>query len=387
MRPDGSILSERGYDIPTGILMQPSAVFPPVPVNPTQMEVMESGKALLEPISDFPFRGASDRAAAIAAILSLVARPAIDGPIPMFAFRAPAPGTGKSLLADVISMIGTGRHPSHMAQPDDDVELRKLILTIAMQGLPLLVIDNAAGKIGSPALSAALTSSSWQDRILGSNKVIDAPLRCVWLVTGNNITFKGDLARRVVASDLDAGLEHPEDRPEETFSHYPLIEWVATERPRLVSAVLTLLRGFHMAGRPKHGAPQKGSFESWDSLVRGCLIWSGIGDPDEGKERIRSEDDSDTIPLAELFRQLKAASLGFPFTTAEIIEKAKSDSGLESALMEAVNRPKLDARGLGYVLRNCKDRIVEGLRVCVSKSDGGRSANKWIVRGDSESGV
>ena len=43
-----------------------------------------------------------------------------------------------------------------------------------------------------------------------------------------------------------------------------------TVRTGIVAAILTILRAYHVAGRPKHTHPPMGSFEGWDALIRGA---------------------------------------------------------------------------------------------------------------------
>src|SRR5207244_2913010 len=101
MKPDGGLLDKPGYDAGSGIVFLPSGEFPPIPSSPTWEDASAAAARLLEPFADFPFLDSEARAAAVAAVLSLVARHAIDGCVPLFAVRSPAPGTGKGLLADV----------------------------------------------------------------------------------------------------------------------------------------------------------------------------------------------------------------------------------------------------------------------------------------------
>src|SRR5262249_48959668 len=75
---------------------------------------------------------------------------------------------------------------------------------------------------------------------------------------------KGDTARRVVPIDLESLLERPQDRKD--FQHPMLLEWVRQEYPRLVSAALTVLRAYFVAGCPKQNVTY-GSFEAWSDLV------------------------------------------------------------------------------------------------------------------------
>ncbi len=75
-------------------------------------------EVLAEPLKDFPWLTASDKSTALAAILTALVRPVLRT-APLFAFRAPKMGAGKSLLADVVSMIATGRTANAMTQGQD----------------------------------------------------------------------------------------------------------------------------------------------------------------------------------------------------------------------------------------------------------------------------
>src|SRR5262249_4882626 len=57
--------------------------------------------------------------------------------------------------------------------------------------------DNLEGRFGNAVLDAALTGTSWKDRILGVNRMAEAPLYMTWYATGNNVIVAADTARRV----------------------------------------------------------------------------------------------------------------------------------------------------------------------------------------------
>lgn len=376
IRADGSILNAPGWDAATGLLYDPLPGvngWPTIPEGPTAEEVAASVKVLTEPFSEFPFVGASDRGAAIAAVLSLLARHLISGPVPMFVIRAPTPGTGKTLLADTIGLIATGRELPAMAHTYDSEELRKRITSLAVEGTKAVLLDNISGSLGSDILASALTKSEWEDRMLGSTATVRVPLQAVWLATGNNVGFKRTLSRRVIPCDMDAGVEVPEDRegPKDgqTWVHENLLAYVKAERPKLATAALTVLRAFILAGRPSHGAPRMGSFESWDDLVRSCVIWAGLGDPastDPGKARarVRSEADDDTENLGLLLAELQATfPIEIEFQASEAIAKAEDTKSLLTAIAGCVSAKagKPTARHLGYAFRSYRDRPVGGL--------------------------
>jgi len=372
LREDGTILDQPGYDDVTRLVFEPapgSSAYPAIPDCPTQSDVDRAVEALLAPVVDFPFVSTTDRAAYLAAVLTLNARNIISGPTPMFPVRSPTPGTGKGLLASVIGNIGTGRDPAVMSMVEPD-ELRKRITALAVAGTPLVLLDDVSGSLGSDVLAAALTATWWEDRLLGQTEMVRLPLRIVWLATGNNLGFQRTLGRRVVPIDLDAKVEHPEDRT--AFRHPDLIGFVRDIRPQLVAAALTILRGFVVAGRPAHGKAKLGSFERWDDLIRSAIIWAGLDDPaaaDDpacGRGRIRAQADDDIEDLATLHSELHRVFKGTTWTAGEAWQARDKDEVLRAAI-DAAAVPRRDRTkpsslvSFRTLLRSAVDRPIRGL--------------------------
>ena len=71
-----------------------------------------------------------------------------------------------------------------------------------------------------------------------------------WYGTGNNVQLGADTSRRV----CHIRMESPEERPElkSDFRHKELRVYVRKHRGKLLAAALTILRGWHVAGRPTH---------------------------------------------------------------------------------------------------------------------------------------
>ena len=106
-------------------------------------------------------------------------------------------------------------------------------------------------------------------------------------VAGNNLVIGGDLSARAIRIDIDPGLERPEAH---AFGFDPV--GLAQERhPQLVTAALTALRAYLLAGTPWETKRQPwGGFERWDKLICGALLWLGYADPYEARERIITDD-------------------------------------------------------------------------------------------------
>src|SRR5262249_45403854 len=94
--------------------------------------------------------------------------------------------------------------------------------------------------------------------------------------TGNNIWTSPEIARRSIRIRLDSHLERPWTRPANSFRHPDLLDWVSTERARLVHAALTLVQAWLARGRPAGKNPRLGSFEAWSKVMGGILATAGV---------------------------------------------------------------------------------------------------------------
>ena len=182
--------------------------------------------------------------------------------------------------------------------------------------------------------------------------------RTVFVMTGNNVQLGGDLPRRVIPIEIDPKVENPEDRRD--FRYPNLLAHARAERPRLAAAALTVLRAYVVAGRPQHDKPAKGSYEDWDRLVRGAIIWAGGADPLGGVETLRKRGSVDSNELRELLAAWVEAFGPVSVTVSRALEKAGT-SGLLFDAIAAYGRGKpVDARMLGTRLAKLRGRIVDG---------------------------
>lgn len=374
LRPDGSILARPGYDADTGLFLAADAC-PEIPSTPTRDDALRALGELLEVYRDFPFIADCDRAATIAAIFTVVGRTAIAGSVPAFPVTATAPGTGKTLLVDTVSVIGTGAPASKIPQSGSDEETRKLMLAIALAGDQVVLWDNLHLPFGGASIDLAITAGTVKDRVLGLSEVRAAPWTAIIFATGQNLSYKGDVTRRVIPIRLDAQNEHPERRT--GFARPDLLAWVTRERPRLLVAALVILRAYVHAGRPGAAAlPELGSFEEWSSLVRSALVWLGQADPARCQDAIESADDEDRQTLARLLTAWRDQFGSAARTLSEAL--AVENAGpLHDALLA------LDARWDGRAPPNVK-RIGRALRHYSRRVVGER---RLVRAGDTPNGV
>lgn len=367
LRHDGSVLATPGYDVASGLLYMPTLQSQyPLITQPTQEDVRQAVSLLLETVIDFPFASDKHRAAWVAGVLTTFARHAYDGPTPLFLIDANTRGSGKSLLADVIGIIATGEATPRMSNPRDDDECRKRITSLAIAGDSLVLIDNINGELGCASLDAALTSTSWKDRILGKSEIIEMPLNLLWLATGNNVILGADTSRRV----CHIRLESPEERPEERkgFKHTNLIRHVHDTRPELVAAAITILSAYVQAGQPDQNLKPWGSFDGWSRLVRSAVVWCGLPDPGETRQELMERSDVQAGALRSLIENWSSIDPeGEGLLTSEILRRLDSTGyncqDLKDAILELCGGTsgKLpSAKSLGSKLRNLRGRIVNG---------------------------
>jgi putative DNA primase/helicase len=247
LRADGSLLDRPGFDPATGLLFDPQGrAFPRLTPHPGRDEAMLALEYLRELISTFPFVNDADRAVALSAILTAVIRTALPT-APLHAFNAPTAGSGKSMLVDIASMIATGRPAAVIAQGKTEEEMEKRLGAALIAGDPLISIDNCETSLGGELLCQSLTQPTLKVRILGKSLNAEVPSNAAIYATGNNLTLSGDMTRRAVRSSLDPGVERPELR---AFDRDP-VAMVEDHRGDYLTAALTMLRAYHVAGRPQ----------------------------------------------------------------------------------------------------------------------------------------
>ncbi len=387
VRPDGSVLLTPGYDSATGLFYVPARGLkaPAVSDRPTAAEITAAVNLLSELIVDFPFVDSASHANALALLLTFVLRPAIAGPVPLALIDKPGPGTGASLLAEVVTTVATGRHAAMMTAPRDEEEWRKKITAALLAGATAITIDNIVHPLASPPLASALTLCTWEDRILGRSERVRLPQRATWMGTGNNIRLGGDMPRRCYWIRMDAKIARPWERPANTFRHPELLKWTRRHRGRLIAAVLALVRGWFAAGCPKASVPVLGGFEDWARTVGGVLAFARVPGFLENREALYEQLDEEG-PAWEAFLNAWHRTYGQRSVTVADLTIAIRKEGarlrrfLPSELAEALEGAGSFERKLGKALASRADRIHGALRLERSGTSSHDKVARWKVR-------
>jgi hypothetical protein len=187
------------------------------------------------------------------------------------------------------------------------------------------------------------------------------------------------MSRRVISTALYYPEPNPELRTE--FKHADVKGHAREHHPEFVVNGLTILRAFHEAGRPDHGAATIGSFEQWGRLIRNAILWLGLPDPDLARQEVKASRDTVTESLLIVLRLLETGqfydSCGDRRTTVRDLLK-KVEAGVKQlepdpaaeemrdALIGMCGRARDEmpsASSIGCAFRKFKGNVVGGYRL------------------------
>lgn len=395
--PNGRIIDQPGLDHESGVYFDPGNTrFPKIPDNPTRDDALAALDMLRDIVAEFPFEPTAEEEEAeatatasesvfLAAVLTLFVRPWLLT-APAFIMSAHKMASGKTLLAQVLSWIATGREAALMTYAVDQEALKKAILSFLIEGDTVVVLDNVETTLQSDTLCAVLTGGIYKDRLLGFSKMISVGTAMVLVITGNNVTVRGDLSTRVLKCTLDPVLERPEERNFDRNLH----EYVPRHRGQLAAAALTILRAYHAAGRPAQNLTTFGRFEDWSAQVRDPLVWLDMPDPLGTRAEIEAHD-----PVRDQLEALLDAWAKYfgahgstvknaiseaqhPPTGSNLTDEQQDRVNLHDALSPFAGKNGIiDPRSVGNFISKHARRVENGKRFIVGGEE--KRAKRWTV--------
>jgi hypothetical protein len=383
---DGTIHQTIGHNEKTQLYYDPyDAKFPRVLAHPTKDEALKALAKLKYPFRLYPFRlrkgETQDRSVALSVTLAyaitIVNRLAYPR-VPGFAFNGNRPRVGKGKLVKAGSILATGRGAAVFPYSDGE-EFDKTLRTRMLDGVNHIAIDNVDRPLDSALLNAIMTEDTIFIRSFGVLSGSEVPNSYILTITGNKLVFVGDLTGRWLQADIVSLSERPEL---ESFDFDP-VDYVTVNRGELVSAALTVIKGYIEAGRPS-GKVTFGSFEDWSNDVRGALLWLGEPDPVASMEDVRSKDPEANL-LARFLNIFVELFDDRSLRTSQLIDEARG----QHTPGEDDDRPLLDllgeicdgeinSRTLGDWLRKKVEMTVDG-KSLYQGEDKKRKISKWKV--------
>lgn len=275
-----TLRNERGYDPRSKCYLDRAT--PIVMPGPGETPLT----VLAEWLRDFAersFKAEHDMTYALASVLTLLLRPAIDGPVPMFAVMAAQQGTGKGKLVSALCRAAMGTPAAATRLAEDEDRQASELLSMLRTGTPAISIDNVRGKLGAAfggdMIEQMLTEGRLSGRLLGTNTMVTVLVSVMVYFTANNPRFTPDMARRTIPINLCSTAERAEAR---SGWHHPDIDggrgYTMRERARILGAFVALIEDWkrRRAAGETWSVWAPGSYEAWARIVGGICVAAGM---------------------------------------------------------------------------------------------------------------
>lgn len=368
---DGELITKAGYDAGShrfGVFDPRQFVIP----EPT-LENARAALAMLEDLlTEFHFVSATDKAAALSAILTAVVRLTLDF-APAFHSKAHVYGSGKSYLNQLIGLFAGSADNHKVSYPTTAEEATKVILSLLLTSPAVIDFDDMSSDwIPHGTINRVLTSDKITDRILGVSKTATVGTRTLFLGSGNNVGPMRDLLRRVLTIHLDPRCATPATL---SYSGNP-VEKVRANRGAYVAAVLTIILAWRKAGSPRSVTKSIVTYGgSWTHYCREPLMWLGHPDPATSLiEQVTHDPDADTLLglMTEWYRSFGS----IPTTVRKAVDHAYTEQPNSKDLRDAIREFPVEEKGsinrskLGWLLKKNANRIVGGYTFEQASADG-----------------
>ena len=367
------LLDVEGYDPDTQLILTLGDLrrWPGIPSEPTDIQIEDAVTRLWQPFKLFPFDSRISVGVFFQTILTAAIRPLLPT-APGTATDSPIAGSGKSKLCNSIAAIA-GEEAGLLPGVSDKEEIRKRILALLRQGARVVIFDNISMPLDSDALCVLFTGESYQDRILGQTENATVNTRALVLFSGNNISIKGDLCRRILKCRIDPGRSDPWKRK---FAFDP-VDYCRDHRLEMIADALTIIRAGIQRGPEM--ADRTASFEIWSDTVRRSVLLVrnldllGVDDPVDAIE-VTYDLDPETAKLGALMSAWFDVFGKTPVKISDLIRKA-TDTGPElnfndvnpellDALLEIAGEGhNVNSRRLGRWVERNRDRMVDELKI------------------------
>lgn len=254
-------LVKPGYDKTSGIYyagpeIQPTAI---------------TGKldALLD---GFCFKTPGDRTNFIGMLVTAILIPHFIGSKPALLLCANQPELGKTILAQIISILRDGCAADTASYNPNDEEFEKRLGAVVRRGATTIIVDNAKSygrnpRIDSACLERSITDAVLSFRLLGQSSTIRAENSHIFCITANSPEVSRDLVTRSVVVNL----YYEGDPAHRKFSIDDPEGFALDNRTEILGELLTMVEKWKQAGQPRAVTSTRFNKRGWGNIVGGIL--------------------------------------------------------------------------------------------------------------------
>ena len=256
---DGQLAQISGYDRDSGILAfgEPAADIS-----------LEEGVALLsQMLADFHFASESDRARALAAIITpaLVFGELLKGRAPIDLGEADFSQSGKGYRAKLTAAVYNHIVKTVTQKKGGVGSMEESFATALIQAYSFISFDNVRKEVDSPALESFMTEDNYLARVPHQGAVEIDPRRVIVQFTSNKAEITPDLANRCSCVRI---LKQLADYQFQQYPEGDILEHVRANQPLYLGAVFAVVKAWYAAGKPSSKTSAH-DFRRW----AGVLDW------------------------------------------------------------------------------------------------------------------
>ena len=170
------------------------------------------------------------------------------------------------------------------------------------------------------------------------------------------------------------------------YRHPDLIGWVTENRGALIAALMTLVRAWYAAGKPKSGTKPIRRFEEWTELVTGVLAYAEVTGCLDNLREMYDMADEESAEWERFLRAIEERFQTRTFTTSSVVqalgEQSLCSDALPDDLSDAWNNPakrESFSKKLGKAFRSREGRRYGPLHRRIAQGGTHRNVVEWRV--------
>ena len=357
---------KRGYDERFGSWLPYNAP----EISEPEMELEKAKSIIAFLYKEFCLQSKQDYTHSVARLLTLFIKRLYKRKTcrqPFFITKANRERSGKDYHEGVSSVVFEGiasEEPpicSDERNSGSSDELRKKITAAYMAGRQKIHFANNRGKMDNPVLEQFITSPTWSDRLLGTNKMGEWANTIHASGSGNvGVTMTADLINRSRTINLFLEVEDANSR---NFETPDLHGWIKENRGLILSALYSLVRNWFDKNCPDGSVPFT-SFPEWARVCGGIMEAAGYDSPCmPEKELLGIAVDDETTDMKALFEDCYTVHPDKFITKAQIKDLVIKSDGDYFAQIDWDK--KSDQTKFGLTLMKYVGRIMSDIRLLV----------------------